>query len=471
MSTKRWWTFILAICALGFSLRVVLVNIDSAQQSNYLNDAYIYYFEAYANADGHLSTAYQCLLMLPRSEQPPLIHQIMTTGQGPEMSQSLINQITASLNIPKSQICNTRFSQFPPVTSLIYSIPILLGFNSISDILDFVALLGALTILITALAGRKAFGNLVGLISAILVAVSPLFFSFDLRTMSEPVVQLNFAFLILSVVSFVKRQTYISAIFIGICMGLVLLTRGESILPDVALILILMVATWKHRKDALLNGISKLGVILVSFAISLSPWLIATYSQFGTPIISTDGGSALADSNSIRTFYGDSTGGWIAFSTSNVQLAKSKNYDNEISQYDQKQALSFLSHHLSRWPSVVAVRFGREYFVSYTSSQVGFLHGFDNWPYWIIYSYAGFLWIMTILGIYGFMLLWRARERQLASILMLPIVASNSVLVMIYATPRILAGSFVALTLLASFGIKELFTKLSQHRNVENSTI
>ncbi|NNN22295.1 MAG: hypothetical protein HKL80_09890 [Acidimicrobiales bacterium] len=462
MSGKRWWIIVLIIFVIAMAFRLTLAVQDSEQTTGINNDNYYYYLEGYLITEGHFFTEPSCMAELSPGQMAPIAQSYFNNPVLGNQLKSQVNLQANQFGIRPTQLCTVTTAEYPPMTPLVYAIPISLGFKAVNDVLYFVALIGALTSVLMAIGARLAFGKGPGIIAGIITAISPCFFGFDLRTMSEPIEQFFFAMLIAAIFLYVKKHTKPRALLIGIALAFMILTRGEALVIGAVILAILFYMIGRKYELNIKEKLLHVGIILCSTLLIMSPWLFLTYKQFGVPIVSIDGGSSLADSNSQFTYYGQSTGSWNAFNSSGANIPASRRYHHDLSTFDQNQATSFILHHIGRWPVVVIDRVGREYFVSYSSNQFNFVKDFENWRPWIIYAYAISIWLTTIAALYGIILLRKDGKLQKVALLLGAALGNYAILIFIYATPRVLAASFVPMTLLASVGVGGVISRIKK---------
>ena len=149
----------------------------------------------------------------------------------------------------------------------------------------FVALLGAVTILLVYLIGRRLGGPLAGLVGAALLAVYPTTIYFTGKLMSEPLATLTLAG---SVLSFMwaaeKRRKWWSWAIPGVLLGLTAFARPEYL---AFVVVFALIALWR-------GGLVPAVVLAAAFALPIVPWAAHVSSVEGRFVpISTGGGKAL----------------------------------------------------------------------------------------------------------------------------------------------------------------------------------
>jgi Dolichyl-phosphate-mannose-protein mannosyltransferase len=148
-----------------------------------------------------------------------------------------------------------------------------------------VALLGALTIVLVYLIGRRLAGPLAGLAGALLLAIYPVTIFFTGKLMSEPLATLTLAGAVLSFFwAGDSRRHRLAWALPGVLLGLTTLARPEY-LAFIAVFALLAV---------LRRGPLAAAVLALAFALPIVPWTLHVSSAEGRFVpISTGGGKAL----------------------------------------------------------------------------------------------------------------------------------------------------------------------------------
>jgi 4-amino-4-deoxy-L-arabinose transferase-like glycosyltransferase len=148
-----------------------------------------------------------------------------------------------------------------------------------------VALLGALTIVLVYLIGRRLAGPLAGLVAAGLLAIYPVTIFFTGKLMSEPLATLTLAGAVLSFMwaADPARPRWAWALP-GVLLGLTAFARPEYLAFIVVFVLL---ALWR-------GGLVPAVLLAVAFALPIVPWTAHVSSAEGRFVpISTGGGKAL----------------------------------------------------------------------------------------------------------------------------------------------------------------------------------
>jgi 4-amino-4-deoxy-L-arabinose transferase-like glycosyltransferase len=156
-----------------------------------------------------------------------------------------------------------------------------------------VALLGALTIVLVFLIGRRLAGPLAGLAGAALFALYPVTIFFTGKLMSEPLATATLAGAVLSFFWAGDRGRHWAAWAVpGVLLGLTAFARPEylafaAVFAALAFVRGARTAGWRR-------GVVAGGVLAVAFALPIVPWTLHVSSAEGRFVpISTGGGKAL----------------------------------------------------------------------------------------------------------------------------------------------------------------------------------
>jgi 4-amino-4-deoxy-L-arabinose transferase-like glycosyltransferase len=148
-----------------------------------------------------------------------------------------------------------------------------------------VALLGALTLVLVYLIGRRLAGALAGLVAAGLLAVYPVQIYFAGKFMSEPLATLTLAGAVLSFMWAAEagRSRWAWALP-GVLLGLTAFARPEYL---AFVVVFALIALWRR-------GLAAAAILAVAFALPILPWTVHVSSVEGRFVpITTGGGKAL----------------------------------------------------------------------------------------------------------------------------------------------------------------------------------
>jgi 4-amino-4-deoxy-L-arabinose transferase-like glycosyltransferase len=308
VSRRGFWPALLAIIAAGVVIRVLYTLIEAPWPPPGLDDQF--YFSA-----------------LPK---------LLADGQGfiAPFRFAFRDQIVAT-------------AEHPPLYSVVLAGPAKLGLTSPDAQRLAGAVFGAGTIATVGLLGRRVAGQRAGLVAAGLAAVYPTLVATDGALMSESLLGLFVALVLLAAHRLVEAPTAGRAATLGAVAALAALTRGEALLllPLVLVPVLLRPAGWRAALVAAL-----------AFLVVLAPWTARNWIVFDRPVlIATNSGTAVAGANCDATYYGDKLGGWW------MQCIREHPGTNEAEHHSMalRDGVRYAGDHLGRLPIVLAARLGR----------------------------------------------------------------------------------------------------------------
>jgi 4-amino-4-deoxy-L-arabinose transferase-like glycosyltransferase len=156
-----------------------------------------------------------------------------------------------------------------------------------------VALLGAFTIVLVFLLGRRLAGPIAGLVGAALFAIYPVTIFFTGKLMSEPLATLTLTGAVLSFFWAGDRGRHWAAWAVpGVLLGLTAFARPEYLAFVAVFAPLALIRGW--RNDGWKRGLVAGGVLALAFALPIVPWTLHVSNNVGRFVpISTGGGKAL----------------------------------------------------------------------------------------------------------------------------------------------------------------------------------
>ena len=156
-----------------------------------------------------------------------------------------------------------------------------------------VALLGAFTIVLVFLLGRRLAGPIAGLVGAGLFAIYPVTIFFTGKLMSEPLATLTLTGAVLSFFWAGDRGRHWAAWAVpGVLLGLTAFARPEYLAFFAVFAPLALIRGW--RDGGWKRGLVAGGVLALAFALPIVPWTVHVSNNVGRFVpISTGGGKAL----------------------------------------------------------------------------------------------------------------------------------------------------------------------------------
>ena len=248
--------------------------------------------------------------------------------------------------------------------------------------------LGALGVLAMGAAGRRIAGERVGLIVALLAALSPNLFYFDAMVVSETMMVATTAAILLVTYRWWDRPTVGNAVAFGVVVGVASLVRSESILlgPLIAVPLV----WFRYRRDrravpvdgsagagsavphdpvppgparALAGGrLAQLALAGLAVGIVIAPWVAYNMSRFQEPTtLSAQLDQTLGTANCDTVYEGDRVGYWSLACIQETEHLVPEGDASAQGKGFREIAFRYAREHRDRVPYVVAARVGRTF--------------------------------------------------------------------------------------------------------------
>lgn len=211
-------------------------------------------------------------------------------------------------------------------------------------------LFGTLGVGLIGLAGRELFGEGVGLIAAGIGAIYGFLILNDASLMSESLVVIFVPVATIVAVRWWRSPTLRMACLLGLLAGVGGLLRAELIMY-VPLVLIgaLFVRRFSWRRTL---GHGALAAVIM--AVVLAPWIARNLTAFAEPMVLSQTGTTLAQTNCDATYYGDKLGYWELY-CGGIEPASSAETIPDESQRDvlrRNQAFDYIATHRVRLVTV-----------------------------------------------------------------------------------------------------------------------
>ena len=314
--------------------------------------------------------------------------------------------------------------------------------------------IGAATVAIIGLVARRLAGDRAGLVAASIAALYAGFWIFERALLSETLLLLAIAVMILLAYQFRDNPSPGRAAVLGAMCGLLAMIRSEQITVLPLLVLPLIVAVrgvdWRRR-------IAWLALATVCMLVVVAPWTIFNLGRFQRPVFLSNGfGGAAATGNCNITYYGPEIGFGDLRCVPIFAPGDQSMQDTE----DTHTALTYAEGHLSRLPLVLFAREGRTF---------GFWNPFQQTTLdaqfmgtWVGVTRLGMIsyWLLLVPAVGGGVLL---RRRRVAIYPLLAFVATAAIAVVpTIGDVRYRAAAEVPLVLFAAVAIEAVLPRRSR---------
>jgi 4-amino-4-deoxy-L-arabinose transferase-like glycosyltransferase len=243
-------------------------------------------------------------------------------------------------------------AEHPPLFVCLLGLFTLLGADGFLAQKLLLGLVGAVTVVLVGLLGRRVGGDRAGIVAAAIAAVHPLLWLADGALMSESLYGPFVVGALLAACAYAGARTALRAALVGALIGLAALTRGEALLLVPLLALVVLVR-------APLTGrvrLAHLGALVGAFVVVLAPWSIRNALTFEEPVlISANADGLWAGANCEPTYYGPIVGLWD-FPCYGRRPAGD---ESQQSREYRRRGMAYLRAHAGRLPVVLLARVGR----------------------------------------------------------------------------------------------------------------
>jgi 4-amino-4-deoxy-L-arabinose transferase-like glycosyltransferase len=314
-----------------------------------------------------------------------------------------------------------------------------------------IALIGAATVLLTYLIGRRLGGPWVGVVAAAPVAIYPILIEYHGMFMTEPLAAATLAGAVLAFLWAAERATWMAWALPGALLGLTALSRPEYLLIGFLFAVLAVTRAWTlHQRPRLVPGL----VLLLALVLTILPWTIRNAIAFERFVpLSTGGGKALFigtylpgdginDEVKAKLLQRPTVRRDLHLSRSGVPVGQI-NLDSILEAVarrrhpgvDTDAALSRMGRDNLREyglgePIEFAAMMAEKVWRMWRRGAGGPAHAVMREPFW-----TGFHAAVVVLGLAGLSLLaWRRRWE--AAVLAAPILGSTAVATLLLASPR-----------------------------------
>jgi len=366
-------------------------------------------------------------------------------------------------------------AEYPPLFPVLLSIPARLGAQTVKEQQIFLAFVGAGTVSLVGLLGRRVASETVGLCAAVLAAFYPMLFLPEATLMAESLYVALVTLLLLCAYRAYDTPKPIRFAVLGMVIGLATLTRAEGILLGALVTIPVGVAL---RQLSSTQRIARVAIALGVAVAVVAPWTVRNALRFHTFVPVSNNVATLIDgANCDATYHGSQLGLWretfsqLGDTARQLPQAQAcfEGFDIRDPHFDEAKAasadtragLDYARHHLSSVPKVAVVRVLRTWGLYAPGQQVNF-ESLEGRPRAWQMRGTVMYWVLAPLAIAGAFILWR-RRRMLwplaATALTVTIVAAAT-----YGQQRFRISAEPAILVLAAVTVVELWRVITRRR-------
>lgn len=352
-------------------------------------------------------------------------------------------------------------AEYPPLFPAVLAVPARLGASSVESQRIVLAFVGAGTVVLIGLLGRRVGGPVAGLVAAAIAAGYPMLFQSEAVLMAEALfVPLVAAALLLAYWA-ADRPSPGRFAALGAVLGLATLTRAEGLLLGVVLVVPLcwrLFALLPRRRVQL--AITALGVAVLL----VLPWTIRNAVRLDAFVpVSNNVGTLVDGANCDQTYEGALLGLWReTFSQfgdearrlpqseacfEGFDIADRQFEEAEVANRHRDDGLDYARDHLGELPKVAAVRWLRTWGVYSPSQQVDY-ESLEGRPRSWQMAGTVMFWVLLPFAIAGVFVIRRRGLRVWP--LLAPVVVVSITAVLTYGQQRFRAGAEPAIVVVAA---------------------
>jgi hypothetical protein len=320
-------------------------------------------------------------------------------------------------------------AEYPPLFPLLLSFATRIGLDTVDQQRVFMAFVGAGTVALIGVLGRRVVSGAVGLVAAALAAVYPMLFLSEATLMAESLYVLVVTVLLLCAYRAYDHPKPARFVALGAAAGVATLVRAEGLLLGaVVAIAVALVLRNLSRRERLARVAIAIGIAILLVV----PWTIRNALQLDAFVPVSNNAATLVDgANCDLTYRGEQLGLWrTTFSTGPSLLriepqahACFEGFDIRDPKFDEADAAredlragaNYARHHLGSVPKVAVVRVLRTWGLYSPDQQVSF-ESLEGRPRSWQMRGTVMYWVMAPLAVAGGLLLAR-RKRVIAPLI------------------------------------------------------
>lgn len=347
-------------------------------------------------------------------------------------------------------------AEHPPLWELVLAGANLVGANGYLTHRLLAGLIGAVTVVLVGLVGRRVAGDRAGLVAALIAAISPILITADGSLMSETLYGALSAATLLAALSLRAAPSLRGAALLGLLGALAGLTRGEGLGLIVLLGVPLAYAgagDWRRR-------LTLLAATTGTAALVLAPWTIRNLTTFEDPVlVSTNASSVWQGANCPPTYHGPLIGGWV------LRCYLPHRPGEDESRYvarNRVAGLTYMREHAGRLPIVIVHRLGRGLDVMHIDQSL-YLNASQGRPARPMRWAIRWEWLVMALAVAGALML-RRRGGTGLWVLLAPVWLVLALTVVTYGDTRFREGAEPSLAVLAAVSVEALWLWAARRR-------
>jgi hypothetical protein len=365
-----------------------------------------------------------------------------------------------------------RTAEYPPLFPFLLSLGHRVGLDSVNELRLAMAIVGAGTVGVVGLIGRRIGGARLGLVAAAMAAVYPMLFQADAALMPETLAAFGAAVVTLAALRLWDRPGVGNAAAVGLATGFTVLTRAEA-----ALLLPLAVGAFllfRRGGPDLGRRLVLTGVALLCAVGVVAPWTIRNALVFDELVpVSNNLGSVTRGANCDLAYQGDFRGMWVTSVDPKASVdpegrcfggyvVDDRQNEAESAAILRRDGLEYIGDHRGEVPEIMAVRWARTFGLYRPSQQTAFESLEGRSIEWQRFGTRVF-YAVALVAVAGAVVLGRRRPAHLW-FLLAGIVAVSATTMVTYGNQRFRAGAEPAFVLLAAVAVVALVDRIRRPR-------
>jgi 4-amino-4-deoxy-L-arabinose transferase-like glycosyltransferase len=316
-------------------------------------------------------------------------------------------------------------AEYPPLFPLLLAVPARLGMHSVEQQRIVLAFVGAGTVVLVGVLGRRVASGAAGLVAAALAAVYPMLFLSEATLMSESLYVMLVTLVLICAYRAYDDPSPARFVVFGAAAGMATLVRAEGLLLGaVVAITVGLVLRNQSPRERVVRVAVAIGVAILVVV----PWTIRNAVRLDAFVPVSNNAATLVDgANCDLTYGGAQLGLWReTFSGTRLPIKVSQaqgcfeGFDISDPDFDEADAsrthlrdgASYARHHLGSLPKVAAVRVLRTWGLYSPEQQVSF-ESLEGRPRAWQMRGTVMYWVLAPLVVWGAVLL-RRRHRVIA---------------------------------------------------------